>query len=220
MKTGVLKYGDQAAREVSERHAGTYATKAALQAVSASSRSDGQLAFVRADRSTWMFDVASVLTTDEASALALEPTAGAGCWLRADNAFVAKLPVAFGMADGATIWTIPEGFAVRASGLPYWEVTAAWTGGSSSAIGIASSRTGFTAAGAVLGGAGGDVLATLVAGIAAGTIGTGFDSLAEIQAALFEEGDTFTYEEITSAFTAGSGFVCMPIHIAVAPATP
>lgn len=220
MKTGIITYGDQAAQELSQRHAGTFATKAALQGLSAKYRCDGQLAFVKADRSTWMFDAASALATDAAEALALEPTAGDGAWLRADLSFIAKLPIAFGMADGATIWTIPEGFAVRATGLPYWEVTTAWTGGSSSAIGIASSRTGFTAAGAVLGGAAGDVLATLVAGIAAGTIGTGFDSLAEIQAALFEEGDTFTYEEITSAFTAGAGFVCMPVHIAVAPATP
>ena len=220
MKNGILGFGDAAAQELSQRHAGTFATKTALRALSAKGRCDGMLAFVKADRSTWMFDAASALTTDEAEALALEPAVGAGCWLRVDSGFVAKLPIAFGMADGATIWTIPEGFAVRASGMPYWENTVSWTGGAASAIGVACSRTGFTAAGAVLGGAAGDVAATLVAGIAAGTIGTGFDSLAEIQAALFEEGDVFTYEEITSAFTAGSGFVCMPIHIAVAPATP
>jgi hypothetical protein len=220
MKLGILNYGDQVAQELSQRHAGTFATKVALQGLPAKARCDGQLAFVKADRSLWMFDSASVLTTDAASELVLEPTAGDGAWLRADKAFVAKLPIAFGMADGATIWTIPEGFAIRATGLPYWENTVSWSGGSSSSIGVASSRTGFTAAGAVLGGAAGDVAATLVAGIAAGTVGTGFDSLAEIQAGLFEEGDTFTYEEITSAFTAGSGFVCMPVHIAVAPATP
>ena len=220
MKLGILNYGDLVAQELSQRHAGTFATKAALQGLAAKYRCDGQLAFVKADRSLWMYDAASALTTDAASELALEPTAGDGAWLRADHAFVAKLPIAFGMADGATIWTIPEGFAVRATGLPYWEVTTAWTGGSSAAIGISSSRTGFTTAGDVLGGAAGDVLATLVAGIVAGTVGTGFDSLAEIQAALFEEGDTFRYEEITSAFTAGAGFVCLPVHIATAPATP
>src|SRR5688572_22003378 len=173
---GAVQYGDQVAQELSRRDAGTFATKAALAALAARSRVDGQLAFVKADRSLWMFDAASALATDEASELAIEPSAGAGCWLRADKAFVAKLPIAFGLADGATIWTIPEGFAVRVTGLPYWEVTVAWTGGSSSTIGIASSRTGFTVAGAVLGGAAGDALATLVAGIAAGTVGTGFDS--------------------------------------------
>lgn len=217
---GAVQYGDQVAQALSQRLAGTFATKTALAALAAKNRCDGQLAFVKADRSLWMFDASSVLTTDEASALAVAPAAGTGCWLRAESAIVAKLPIAFGMADGATIWTLPEGFAVRATGLPYWEVTTSWTGGSSSSIGVAASRTGFTAAGAVLGGAAGDVAATLVAGIAAGTIGTGFDSLAEIQAGLFEEGDTFTYEEITSAFTAGAGYVCLPLHIAVAPATP
>src|SRR5262245_13998347 len=112
-RLGALQDGDAVARELSTRHAGTFATKAALQALPARARFHGQTALVSADRSLWMFDSASVLTTDEASALALEPTVGAGCWLRAESGIVAKLPIAFGLADGATIWTIPEGFAIR-----------------------------------------------------------------------------------------------------------
>ena len=58
-----------------------------------------------------------------------------------------------------------------------------------------------------IGGASGDVAATLVAGVKAGTIGAKMDSDAEIHANLFEAGEAFTYEEITSEFTSGSGFV-------------
>lgn len=195
------------------------ATIAALKAVPANLRHTGLEATVRADRSRWVFDASSSLS-DTTNNLVLTPDAGSGRWIRVDSSFVMKLPFSYATADGATLFTVPEGFALRPSGLPYWEVTAAFAGGSSSAIGIASSRTGFTAAGAVLGGAAGDVEATLVAGIAAGTIGTGFDSLAEIQAGLFEEGDTFTFERITSVFTSGSGYVCIPVNVAVAPATP
>lgn len=198
----------------------TRATRAAVKAIAAANRFDGQLVMVLTDNSLWRFNASSALADDTAQELALEPDAGTGCWIRADKTFVMKIPVAFGMADGATIETVPEGMALRLAGVPYWEVTTPWSGGSSSAIGISSNKTGFTAAGAVLGGAAGDVEATLVAGIAAGTIGTGFDSLAEHQAALFEEGDTLTYEEITSAFTAGAGFVCLPVFLATAPATP
>jgi hypothetical protein len=196
------------------------ADRDALKAIAAANRADGKMVMVRTDGSLWRFVAASTLTSDEALELAIEPTAGTGCWIRADKAFVMKLPLSAANADHDELLTIPEGFAVRLAGLPYWEVAEAFDGGSASAIGVASSRTGFTAAGAVLGGAAGDVAATLVAGIASGTIGTGFDSLAEIQAALFEEGDIFYYEEITSAFTSGSGFVCLPVYIATAPATP
>jgi hypothetical protein len=198
----------------------TRATRAAVKAIAAANRFDGMLVTVLTDNSMWRFNAASTLADDTAQELALEPDAGTGCWIRADKAFVMQLPVAFGRADGDTIETILEGFALRLAALPYWEVTTSWAGGSSSAIGIASNKTGYTAAGAVLGGAAGDVAATLDAGVAAGTIGTGFDSLAELQAALFVEGDTFTYEEITSAFTAGAGFVCIPVVVALSPATP
>jgi hypothetical protein len=196
------------------------ADRTAVKNLAANARFDGLLVLVRSDNSLWRFNSAAAQTEDTAQELVLTPAAGTGRWHRADKAFVMKIPVDFSMADGTTIETIPEGFAVRITGLPYWEVTASWTGGAGSSIGIASNKTGFTAAGAILGGATGDVAATLVAGIAAGTIGTGLDTPAEVQAALFEEGDTFTYEEITSAFTAGAGFVCVPIHLATAPATP
>lgn len=194
-------------------------TKTLLKALPASLREEGLEALVLEDRSRWVFDADSTLS-DATNNLVLTPDAGSGRWIRVDSSFVMKLPFSYATADGATLFTVPEGFALRPSGLPYWEVTAAFAGGSSSAIGIASSRTGFTAAGAVLGGAAGDVEADLTAGIKAGTIGTGFDTIAEQHAGLFEEGDTFTFERITSVFTSGSGYVCIPVNVAVAPATP
>ena len=63
-------------------------------------------------------------------------------------------------------------------------------------------------AGDILGGASGDVAATLVAGSAInGTIGATMDTLAEIHANRFAAGEVFTLERITSAFTAGVGKV-------------
>jgi hypothetical protein len=83
----------------------------------------------------------------------------------------------------------------------YWEVTTGFTGGSSSAIGISSSNsTGHTTKGDLLGGSGGDVAATLVAGYPSGTIG------ADIAAGLMMvAADTVRFDRITSAFTAGAG---------------
>lgn len=199
----------------------TVATRAALTALTAAQRFTGQLVLVQSDGSLWRFAGAAAQSADGAGELVLVPDAGTGRWLRADKAFTMKVPVDFSMADNATLITVPENFTLRLTGLPYWEVTTAWTGGASSAIGIDSSKTGYDTAGDILGGAGGDVAATLVGGTAPGTIGPKLDTPAEVQAFLLEEGDTLRYQEIVSAFTAGAGFVCVPVSVVSnAPATP
>ena len=85
----------------------------------------------------------------------------------------------------------------------YWEITADWTGGSSSAIGI-SGPSPHNTKGDLLGGGSGDVAATLVAsaGVALGTIGA--DTAAGV---MLKAADTVKFDRITSAFTAGTGFV-------------
>lgn len=112
--------------------------------------------------------------------------------------------IAFGTADAAVLATLPTG-AVFLLGRSYWEVTADWTGGSSSAIGLSSSAGTpvATTKGDVLGGSGGDVAATLVASVGKmpGTIG------AKVAAGcLLKAAATLRFDRITSAFTAGTGF--------------
>lgn len=205
---------------ISESKSVSAPTRAVLKALRPEDRAEGMEALVTSDRSRWVFSATSAIA-DTTENLALTPSVGTGRWLRADHSFTLKVPIAFGQADNATIFTVPEGFALRPAGMPYWEVTTAFAGGSSSALGVNSAKTGFTADGALLGGTGGDVEATLVAGIAAGTIGGSMDSLAELQAALFEEGDIFRVNEITDAFTSGAGFFCMPVVVTHnSPATP
>jgi hypothetical protein len=83
------------------------------------------------------------------------------------------------------------------------------TGGSSSAIGVSSSKTGFTTKGDLLGGATGDVAAALTAALspANGTIGAKMDTVAELHTTLWKAADIIRFDRITSAFTAGSGAV-------------
>lgn len=193
---------------------GTSASRTTLKAVPAAGRYDGQLVMVLTDGSLWRFDADHAGDTDVAEELILVPDAGTGRWLRADKAFTAKIPIAFGMDDGELIWTIPAGFVVRLTGLPFWEVTTGWTGGTASTIGIASDVTGYDTAGDILGGAAGQATAVLgTEGIKPGTIGPKLDTPAEVQAFVMVEGDSLTYEEITSAYTAGDGFVCVPVSV-------
>ena len=212
VQSGLANTGPTGASVGASQSSGV-ADKAALSAIPAASRHNGMLVPVRADGSLWIFDSANAADEDEAQEIVIAPDAGTGRWLRADKSAVLKLPVAFGMADGDPILTVPAGFALRLTGLPFWEVTTAWTGGASSSIGVSSSVSGYDTEGDILGGAAGDVAASLTVGLRAGTIGAELDNEADRQAFLLEEGDELQYDEITSAFTAGAGFVCVPVAI-------
>lgn len=124
-----------------------------------------------------------------------------GRWLAVPGQIV-NLALAFtkDTADGATLYTVPTGANILILS-SYWEVTTGFSGGSSSAIGLASDQTGHTTAGDLLGGSGGDVAATLVAGdYIEGTLGTDLTNPIVIKA-----GKLITFERIASAFTAGVG---------------
>lgn len=129
-----------------------------------------------------------------------------------DNCVVAvhlKLPIGFGTADAATLYTIPTGkqlSIVRA----YWEVTTSWTGGASSAIGVSSSNAAYNTKGNILGGAAGDVAALLVStgGAYKGTLGPKIlMSAGTTSCIVLVATDTIRFDQVTSTFTAGAGFV-------------
>ena len=119
--------------------------------------------------------------------------------------FWLSLPVAYSTADAETLYTVPAGIRLFLHRL-IWEATTGFTGGSSSAIGVSSDATGFTTKGDLLGGSGGDVTATLgtSGSLAAGTIGAKFGSNGAI---VLPAGKLIRFDRITSAYTAGAGFV-------------
>lgn len=191
--------------ELAGRYVGTVADLTALKAIGATARADGMSAILASDDSLWRFSSSSALTGDDL--LVAAPAAGTGRWLRVDKSVDLKLSVAFGTANNAVLYTVPAGYVLRVN-TPFWEVAADFTGGSSSAIGVSSSSAKAGTAGDLLGGASGDVGATLVASaVYAGTVGAkvGAPNLVLVG------GDTIKFNRITSAFTAGSGFVHVPV---------
>lgn len=122
-----------------------------------------------------------------------------------------KIPFTFAMADATILLTIPA-LVNGASGVfverLYWEITTPFTGGSSSAIGVSSTNSLWNTKGDFLGGATGDVAATLVAtgALYKGTSGT---KVTSTSLAYLLPGDSLRYDKITSAFTSGSGFIHM-----------
>lgn len=219
-RLGAQQVGDSLAQELSQRYGGGFATRSAIKALPAKARCDGMLAMSIDDGSMWRFSASAAQSTDVAEELLLVPTAGSGRWIRRDSSFIARLPIAFGTADAALLLTMPENFVARIANFPYWEVTTAFTGGSSSAIGMSATRVA-TTKGDLLGGAAGDVAAGLTAGIKVGTIGPLFDTLAEWKALLLVEGDSLRFDRITSAFTAGAGYINVPLSVQyTGPATP
>jgi hypothetical protein len=75
---GALRHGDRAAREVSERIAGNFASTTAMAAITPKFRADGMIATV--GLTVWLFDIAS---TASASATVIVPADSptAGRWL-------------------------------------------------------------------------------------------------------------------------------------------
>jgi hypothetical protein len=204
---GARKYSSGTAKSAS------VATQAALTALDAASpaRVHGNIVDNDADGSSWYWHSTSTLTADDLFVDAADDAPSAGRWLRCPGAVDLRIAIAFGTADATVLATLPTGAVLRVHDL-IWEVTTSWTGGSSSAIGVSSSvKSGLTTKGDLLGGATGDVLATLVStapgGLVPGTAGAKADTLAEVRALYFIAADTFRFDRITSAFTAGAGFV-------------
>lgn len=153
------------------------------------------------DGNVYRYSKSSVLASDDVLVIKAK---GAGRFLLAPNFnFDLALPISAALADAAVLATLPAGCFLQLA-RSYWEVLADWTGGSSSAIGASSSQAPHNTKGDILGGAAGDVAATLVAsaGRLLGTVGA--DVAAGI---LLKPTATIRYDEITSAFTAGSGYV-------------
>lgn len=205
---GALKYESGVAKTAS------VATIAALKALAAihPAHVDGNVVMVAADGSEWVYNSTSALTGDDI--LVVDPTNAAGRWLRKVGRTTLYLPFTYATADGATLLTVPTGCILKLESA-HWKVTTAFSGGASSAIGVAA--TGHATAGDILGGASGDVEATLTAGTKAGTVGAKMDTDVELHSMIFVATDTFTFERVTSAFTAGAGSVGLVVDILAHP---
>lgn len=168
-------------------------------------RLDGMPAFV--DGKPWFWNASSTLTADNQLVAIPDDSPTAGRWLRAPGSALFVLPITYATADAAVLLTVPTGCFMYLHEL-YWSVSTDFTGGSSSAIGVSSNKTNFTTKGDLLGGASGNVAATLVTSTTPilGTIGAGFDTLAK-RRVVFGPGETIRFDRITSVFTAGVGAV-------------
>lgn len=154
---------------------------------------------VLADGRRFLWAPASVAAAD-GDHLVIVPTSGAGRWVAAPGFADLEFDFTFATLNAAVLWTVPVGAAMLVQ-RGYWEVVTPFTGGASSAIGLSSDQAPHTTPGDLLGGAGGDVAATLVAAdYIPGTIG------ADIAAGvILRGGQTLRFDRIVSAFTAGAG---------------
>lgn len=158
------------------------------------------------DGARWKWDAASALTGDDNLVIEITAAPATGRFLRLPGECELVLPFTYATADAAVLYTMPTG----AKFMPYdfaWTVGAGFTGGTASAIGVSTTKSGMTTKGDLLGGAAGDVAATLVAGsYILGTIGAKWDAVDE-RRQVWSAAEIFRFDRITSAFTAGSGSV-------------
>ena len=180
-------------------------TIANLKAIPARVRDNGMIAAVAANNSHWRFD-ADATAVDATDNFIVSPDAGTGKWVRADAVVHMKLAVAFGNADADDLFTVPAGMTLQLEEV-FWEVTTSWTGGTSSAIGISSDTAPHETQGDLLGGAVGSVAAEITDAIGFTSEPRGASFTAAPFTPVLAAGSTIRYDEITSAFTAGAGFV-------------
>lgn len=203
------KYSPNTQTEIAPRIS-SVATMTALKAIPAKLRDHGAVKHVEADNSSWWFHSTSALTGDDV--LVVEPASGSGAWLRMPGRAYLVLPFTFATADATALLTLQAGQQLRLWDL-YWEIAADMTGGASSAIGVSSNKTGYSTKGDLLGGATGDVAASLTLALSptVGTIGAKLDG--DDARAIFVSANTIRFDRITSAFTAGSGNVVVVCDI-------
>jgi len=164
----------------------------------------GQVALKLDDGTRWWFN-ANSSATDASQSVVI--AASSGAWLLLEKACVLTLPFTFATADAAVLWTAPTGCRFRPRDA-WWEISANMTGGSTPAIGVHASVSGWSTKGDILGGASGDLTATLVTTNTrmTGTVGAKLDTHVHDRLIMIA-GDTFNFDQITSAFAAGAGNV-------------
>lgn len=191
----------------------------ALKAIAAADRAAGMLCMVLSDTageiSLWRFHASST-AADTSENLVAAPAAGSGRWLRADKFVNLCLAADYTKADNATLFTVPVGARLRPLDA-YWDITTTFAGGSSSAIGVHASPTGWATKGDILGGASGDLTATLVS-TNTRKVGTKGAKQADGDFGLIlVAADTLKFDRITSVYTSGAGNVRVPCELIVNP---
>lgn len=187
------------------------ATIAALKALDATQTNDGAMYRVAAaggQQLVYKYVAASALTGDDLLVLAPADGRAAGRFVFVGSYIDLSFAVDHTTADAAVLYTVPTGFQLQV-GVPWWHVDTSFTGGASSAIGLSSSNAGLSTAGDLLGGASGDLAATLASTgpYAQGTVGAKIGK----PAALLVAGDTIKFNRIASNFTAGAGSAHVPV---------
>lgn len=222
------------------------ATRTALAAITAANRYDGMIVTVLSDNSRWRYNATSALAADYTGTVAI--AAGAvtaanlvlvpadapanGRWIRADNAFIARIPFVQATANAAVLWTPPAGVGlIRLTGLPFWDITAFTAGDGARRIGASSSSADgeFTVVGDLLGGTGGQLP---VLGITPGVLGDAFGdadtantSLATVQKLLMPLGTGTTgianvrYDIMAAGTDTADGMICIPVAFCPTAAT-
>lgn len=77
--TGVLKFGERAARDLSTRFGGLFDTESLLKGIGPTFRADGQVFLADDTKQLWKFDLSSTATAGDDC---LVPTSGSGRFLR------------------------------------------------------------------------------------------------------------------------------------------
>ena len=103
-----LKYGDRAAREVSERIGKPEATLTTLKQIPADRRVDGQVFHVLADDTWWAWNDEAVATGDDVLAVKPNDNPSTGRFMRMPGAAMLAIPFLATTPSGTALLTVPS----------------------------------------------------------------------------------------------------------------
>lgn len=192
-----------------------YASLATISALGASSVADGEVFLDQSAGRLWRYAAASTLTADGGFLVAAATGAGVGAFIAMDRTIDIQAAVSSATTDATVLYTVPAGFRLRLT-VPFWSVSVTFTTSSAGAAGLKSSNAGLNTAGDILGGASGDLVATLVStgAYAKGTVGAKIGK----PPAVLSGGDTVIYNLIAGTYTAGTGIAHIAVEVLLAPA--
>lgn len=191
------------------------ANGAAMDALGPNARSDGQIRLNIATQQRWVY-VSAATAVDTSGLLFRKPAdnPATGGWCLMPGEVDIAMPFGFATADAVSLVTMP----VNCIFMPlefYFEITTGLVG--AGAIGMSSAKANYNTKGDLLGGATGDVAATLVVGNPIlGTVGTKWASLAN-KRAIWKAGETFRYDRVSGTNTAGAGRIHAVGHLIANP---
>jgi hypothetical protein len=226
-----LKYGDAAARLVSQRVAAPETSIATLKQIPADKRAQGMVVQIMtgdARNTLWQYESTSATTGDDVLCITPSDAPSAGRWMRMPGYALLRLPFAATTPTGTNLLTVPSNSILRLEDFAWGGVSLVFTGAANCGVAVSSSNhPTHTGVGAFLPSAVATNLNNWFSGTANGTgipfnmglVASGTFDTHNNKRPWMKGGDTIRLDVIGAQFGTGIGAVLVACNVLQNPGT-